>query len=80
MYTMWAKNLVEIALSCTVSEINAFLLLTLKFMTVTKSGGKMILGKKMPDYSVCTLRAKNFIQIALSYTVFKINFYKINNK
>ena len=43
--TLWVKNLVEIALSCSVSEINPFLCITQKFKMATKSGGKTIFGK-----------------------------------
>ena len=37
--TLWVKNFVEIALPCSVSEINAFLHLTQKFKMTAKSGG-----------------------------------------
>ena len=37
MDTLWAKNLVEIALSRTVSEINMFLHLTLNFKMAAKT-------------------------------------------
>ena len=40
--TLWVKNFVEIALSDSVSEINAFLRLTQKFKMAAKSGGKTI--------------------------------------
>ena len=43
--TQWVKNLVEIALSYTVSEIDVFLHLTQKFKMATKRGGKTIFGK-----------------------------------
>ena len=39
------KNFVEIALSCTVSEINTFLHLMQKFKMAAKSGGKAIFVK-----------------------------------
>ena len=42
---MSVKNFVEIALSRSVSEINAFLHLRQKFKTAVKSGGKTIFGK-----------------------------------
>ena len=40
--TLWVKNCVKIALSHSVSEINAFLRLTQKFKMAAKNGGKMI--------------------------------------
>ena len=43
--TQWVKNFVEIALSRTVCEINAFLHLTQKFKTAAKNGDKAIFGK-----------------------------------
>ena len=43
--TLWVKNFVENALSRSVSEINTFLRLTLKFKMAAKSGGKMIFAK-----------------------------------
>ena len=43
--TMWVKNLIEIALSRSVSEINLCLCLTQKFKMATKRGGKRFLEK-----------------------------------
>ena len=43
--TLCIKHFVEIALSLSVSEINAFLCLTQKFKMTTKSGGKTIFAK-----------------------------------
>ena len=49
--TMWVKNFVEISLSCSVSEINAFFAfyasrsVSEKFKMAAKSGGKTIFGK-----------------------------------
>ena len=43
--TLRVKNFVEIALPCSVSEINAFLHLTQKFKMAAKSGGKTIFVK-----------------------------------
>ena len=43
--TLWIKNFVEIALSCTVSKINTFLNFTQKFKMAAKSGGKTIFAK-----------------------------------
>ena len=44
-YTLWVENLFEIALSRTVSEINALLRFTQKFKMAAKSGGKAIFDK-----------------------------------
>ena len=44
-YTLWVKNFVEITLSHSVSEINAFLRFTQKFKMAVKSGGKTIFRK-----------------------------------
>ena len=43
--TLRIRNFIEIALSCSVSEINVFLCLTKKFKMATKSGGKQIFAK-----------------------------------
>ena len=40
------KHFVEIALSCTFSEINAFLRITQNFKMAAKDSGKMIFDKK----------------------------------
>ena len=40
--TLWVKNFVEITLSCSVSEINAFLHFMQKFKMADKSDGKII--------------------------------------
>ena len=40
--TLWVKNSVEIALSCSISEINVFLRFMQKFKMAAKSGGKTI--------------------------------------
>ena len=40
--TLWVANFVEIALSRTISEINALLRFTQKFKMAAESGGKMI--------------------------------------
>ena len=44
-YTLWVKNFVEIALSRTISDINALLHFTQKFKIAAKSGGKVIFVK-----------------------------------
>ena len=71
--TWWVKNFVEIALSRTIFEINAFLRFTQKFKMAAKNGGKTIFSEKSPVHSANTLQFKNFIEIALSHTVIKIN-------
>ena len=43
--TLWVKILIEIGISRSISEINAFLRLTQKFKMAAKSGGKMIFAK-----------------------------------
>ena len=43
--TLGVKNFVEIALYCTVSEINEFLRFTQKFKMAAKNGGKVIFAK-----------------------------------
>ena len=57
-----------------VSKITAFLPFTQKFKMATKSGGKVIFVKcHQYNLQIDTLWVKNFIKIALSRTVFKIN-------
>ena len=67
------QNFVEIALSRTISEINALLHFTQKFKMAAKSGGKVIFCEKLPVDSAYTLWVKNLVEIALSRTVSKIN-------
>ena len=59
------KNFVEIALSCSISEINGFLRFTQKFKMGAKSVGKTICEKSSVE-SADTMRVKDFIEIALS--------------
>ena len=66
-YTPELKNIVEITLSHTVSEINALLNFTQKFKMVTKYGGKTILGGKVPFDSAYTLGSNNFVEMGLSH-------------
>ena len=73
--TLRVKNSVEIALSRSVSEINAFLCLTQKFKMATKSGGKTFFCKIMPVDSADTPWVKKFVKIALSHSVSKINIF-----
>ena len=67
------KNFVEIALSRSISKINGFLRFTQKFKMATKSGRKTIFVKKTPVDSADTLWIKNFVEIALSHSISKIN-------
>ena len=53
------KKFTEIALSHTVSKINAFLHFTQKFKMAAKNGGKTIF-EKSPDESANTLGGKKF--------------------
>ena len=62
-YIMPVENFVEIAVSCTVSEINTILCFTYTFKMAAKNGVKPFFAK--------TPRIKSFIKIALSHTVSK---------
>ena len=50
-YTLGLKNLLK-SLSCTVSEINAFLCLTQKFKMATKNEEQTIFGKKCQNHTI----------------------------
>ena len=67
------KIFIEIALSCSVSEINTFLCLTQKFKMVAKRGEKIFFCEIMPVDSAVNLQFKIFIEIALSCSVSEIN-------
>ena len=69
--TPWEKKLIEIVLSHTVSEINAFLRFTKKFKMAAKNGGKTIFGEKSLDDSAVPWGSK--ISKPLCCTVSKIN-------
>ena len=43
---LWVKDFIKTALSCTISEINAFLCITQKWKRTTKNGGKIIFSKQ----------------------------------
>ena len=58
--TLWVQNFVEIALSHTISEMNALLRFTDKFKMAAKSGGKAIFAKKMSVDSADILWDKKF--------------------
>ena len=73
VYALRVKNFVEITLPHTVSEINTFLYFTQKFNMAAKSGGKKLFSKKLPVDSADTQWVKNFIEIAVSHSVSKIN-------
>ena len=70
-YTLLVKNFVEIALSCTFSEINALLHFMQKFKMAAKCGGKVIFVKSH-QYTLDTLGVENFDEIPLSRTVKEI--------
>ena len=68
------KNFDQIAVSRTVSQIDAFLRFTQKFKMATKNVGKMIFGKSHQlTLLIPCLGVKNFDQIAISHTVSQIN-------
>ena len=67
------KTFIEIALSHSVSKIYGFLRFTQKFKIATKSGGKIFFGEPSPVECADTLWVKNFVEIALSRSVSKIN-------
>ena len=69
--TLLFQNFVEIALSRTVSEINALLHFTQKFKMAAKSGRKVIFVKSC-QYTLETLGVENFYEIPLSWTVKEI--------
>ena len=56
--TLGVKYFVEIALSCTVSEINAFLRFTQKFKMAAKNGGENDFWEKLPGKAAYTLQVK----------------------
>ena len=73
--TLQVKNFAEIALPCTVSEINALLHFMQNFKMATKTGGEPIFGKNC-QITLYTLRVKTFkIKIAIFRTVSKINVF-----
>ena len=81
--TLWVKNFIVIALSRSVSEINAFLRLTQKIKMAAKNGVKMIckICKKWPVDSADTQRVKIFVEIALSHSVSEMNaFLRLTQK
>ena len=67
------KNFDKIALSCTISEINAFLHFTQKFKMAAKYGGKTIFGKSRQLTLLTHWGSKTSNKIALSCTISKIN-------
>ena len=73
--TLWIKKFIEITLSCTISEINTFLPFTQKFKMAAKNGGKNKFWETIAEDSVYTLGVKNFVEIALSRTISKINMF-----
>ena len=66
------QKFIEIALSHTISKINAFVHFTQKFKMAAKNGRKDF-WKKSLVHSAYTLYIKNFVEIALSHIVSEIN-------
>ena len=71
--TLWVTNFVEITLSRSVSEINAFLCLMQKFKMATKSGEKIFFEKISAVESPASLWVKNLVKIALCGSVSVFN-------
>ena len=76
--TLRVQNFVKIALSHTVSEMNAPF--TQKFNMAAKSGGKAIFAKKSSVDSAYILWDKNFVEIALSRTVSEISVFNVSRR
>ena len=72
--TLWVKNLVEIVLFLTVSEINALLPFKQKVKMTAKWRESDFSEKSPVDYAD-TLWVKNVVEIALSRTVSEINLF-----
>ena len=72
---LWVKNVVEIALSGTVSEIHAFLCFTQKFKMAAKNDRKTIFEKGRQYTFLIPWGYKNFDEITLSHIVSKINVF-----
>ena len=70
MYILGVKNFVEMAVSRTVSEINAFYA---EIQYGRQKWWENHFLQKVADNSTHTLRVKNFVQVALSHTVSEIN-------
>ena len=73
VYTLQVKNYIEMAVSCTVSEINMFCILCRNSIWPPKMAGKLFFWQKVEDNSTHTLWVKNFIEIALSRTICEMN-------
>ena len=71
--TLGVKNFNKIALSCTVTEINAFCVLHRNSRYLQKWRKKRFLGKVTSVDSADTLGVKTFNEIVLSHTVSEIN-------
>ena len=65
-YTLGVEHFVKITLSCTISEINAFLCFTQKFKMAAKNGGKTIFGKVASRLYIYPGGVKNFFQKLIS--------------
>ena len=62
------------------SEINVLLHFTQKFKVVAKSGGDSDFCLKLSVDSSYTLRAKNFVEIALSCTVSEVSVFMFHTE
>ena len=67
------QNFIEIALFCTISEINAFLPFYAEIQDGRQKWQENNFWETVVDNSVYTLGVKNFVQITVSHTVYKIN-------
>ena len=76
--TLWVKNFVEIALTRTVSEINALWHFTWKFKMAAKVAGSDFCLTSPVDSSY-TMQAKNFVKIAPSRSVSEIGYAEIQH-
>ena len=71
--TLWVKTFIEIALSRTVSKINAILNFYAEIQHGRQNWQKSDFWEKSPVDSAYTVQVKYFVEIDLSRSVFKIN-------
>ena len=69
VHTLWVKHFVEITLSHTISEINAFLHFAQKFKMAAKNGGKTIFGKRL-QWTLLIARGSKILSKSLYRTPF----------
>ena len=72
-YTLWVKNFIKIALSCSVSEINTFFAFYAEIQDGCQKWRENDFWEKSLVESPNTFRVKNFVEIALSRSVSEIN-------